>query len=239
MIEWLISVSRMCRELRVKAEDAATHLEKKEDDTAKKINGYMRVDMTALVELWKQVDPGMIEAPPRLTDLARHIRFAMPNDYYDIVNHDLPNIQEHAEKIAREKSGGIKPVGFEDLLHPKIVESSLDQYTAGFLREAVLNGVIALMDMIRARTGLKLDGSPLVQQAFNPTTGKLIFSEIDTESGKNDQKGFMMIYEGVYGGVRNVKAHSLNHDLNEQKAAQYLVTLSLLARRVDECTDRI
>lgn len=30
--------------------------------------------------------------------------------------------------------------------------------------------------------------------------------------------------QGIYTGVRNVKAHSLNHDLNEQKAAQYLVT---------------
>ena len=39
-------------------------------------------------------------------------------------------------------------------------------------------------------------------------------------------------------GVRNVKAHSLNHDLNEQKAAQYMVMLSLLARRVVECRDR-
>lgn len=48
-----------------------------------------------------------------------------------------------------------------------------------------------------------------------------------------------MIYEGVYGGVRNVKAHSLDHDLNEQKAGQYLVMLSLLARRVDECKIRI
>ncbi|WP_374409410.1 TIGR02391 family protein [Hydrogenophaga sp.] len=68
--------------------------------------------------------------------------------------------------------------------------------------------------------------------------GWLLFSEIGTETGRNDQKGFLLIYEGIYTGVRNVKAHSLNHDLNEQKAAQYLVTLSLLARRVEECNDR-
>lgn len=239
MIEWLISVSGKCRELCVKAEDAAAHLEKKEEDAAKKINGYMKTDLAALVSLWKQVDPEMVEAPPRLSDLARHIRFGMPNDYADVIAHDLPNIQEQAEKMARERAGETKPVGFEDLLHPRIVDSALDRYTAGFLREAVLNGVMAVMDLIRARTGLQLDGAPLVQQAFNPRTGKLIFSELDTENGQNDQKGFMMIYEGVYGGVRNVKAHSLDHDLNEQKAGQYLVMLSLLARRVDECKIRI
>ncbi len=238
MIEWLISVNEKCRELRLKAEGAAAHLEDNKDEAAKTINGYMKTDLAALVHLWKQVDPEMGEAPPRLSDLARHIRFGMSNDYDDIIDDDLPDIQKHAEKVARERAGEAKPVGFEDLLHPAIIESSLDRLAAGFLREAVLNGVIAVMDMIRSRTGLQLDGAPLVQQAFNPKTGKLIFSELDTESGQNDQKGFMMIYEGVYGGVRNVKAHSLNHDLNEQNASQYLVMLSLLARRVDECKDR-
>jgi hypothetical protein len=45
-------------------------------------------------------------------------------------------------------------------------------------------------------------------------------------------------HEGIYTGVRNVKAHSLAHDLNEVKAAQLLVILSLLARRVEECKER-
>ena len=38
--------------------------------------------------------------------------------------------------------------------------------------------------------------------------------------------------------LASFKAHSLNHDLNEQKAAQYLITLNLLARRAEESKDR-
>lgn len=34
--------------------------------------------------------------------------------------------------------------------------------------------------------------------------------------------------------VRNPKAHSLTHDLDDRKAAQYLIFASLLARRLDE-----
>jgi len=48
----------------------------------------------------------------------------------------------------------------------------------------------------------------------------------------------MQIFDGVYAGVRNVRAHALNHDVNERKLAQYLVMLSLLARRIDECQNR-
>ncbi|SFF22142.1 TIGR02391 family protein [Paracidovorax wautersii] len=123
----------------------------------------------------------------------------------------------------------------EDLLHPAIVTHAVPLFRNGHLRDAVLTGVVAVFDMIRARTGLDLDGKDLVGQAFGMNNGRLIFSEVDSLSGQNDQKGFMMIFEGVYTGVRNVKAHSLTHDLTEVKAIQYLVTLSLLARRVDEC----
>lgn len=55
---------------------------------------------------------------------------------------------------------------------------------------------------------------------------------VEAESGRNDQVGFMEIFRGVYRGVRNPKAHSLNHDLDHVKAGQYLVMLSLLMRRI-------
>jgi len=44
----------------------------------------------------------------------------------------------------------------------------------------------------------------------------------------------MNILSGAFQGVRNTKAHSLEHDLDQAKAAQYLVFASLLARRVSE-----
>lgn len=153
----------------------------------------------------------------------------------------LVQAQEATSKSAAEKvaSGPLAAASafpqVEDLLHPAIVEHAVPLFRDGHLRDAVLNGVLAVFDMIRARTGLDLDGKELVGQAFGIDNGRLIFSEVDSPSGRNDQKGFLMIFEGVYTGVRNVKAHSLAHDLTKVKAAQYLVTLSLLARRVEEC----
>lgn len=232
MIDWLISVYGKCRDLEAKANDAQGHLRGGEDDTAK-----VKHDYDALIQLWKEVDSEM-KNTGRLSDLARHIGFGMSNDYQDILRNDIPSVLKAAEALAREGTKGAKAMGFEELLHPAIVASSLGQYRNGHLRDAVLNGVIAVFDMVRPRTRLNLDGKDLVGQAFGLEKGKLVFSEIGTETGKNDQKGFLQIYEGIYTGVRNVKAHSLNHDLNEQKAAQYLVTLSLLARRVEECKDR-
>lgn len=125
-------------------------------------------------------------------------------------------------------------IGFEKLLHPTIYEHSFQHYLNGHYREAVLNSIVAVFDLIRKRTGLDLDGSSLATETFSLDRARLILSEIESESGRNDQKGFMQIFSGAYLGIRNPKAHSLEHDLDKTKAAQYLVFASLLARRVQE-----
>ena len=123
-----------------------------------------------------------------------------------------------------------------DLMHPLVISTSFDLYERGNLREAVLNAVTAVFDLIRQRTGSCRDGHELVGQVFSLTRPLLVLSELETESGKNDQKGFMQLCSGTYQGIRNPKAHTLLHDLTALKAAQYLVLASLLARRVDEAT---
>ena len=125
---------------------------------------------------------------------------------------------------------------FRFLLHPVIVDHALRPFENGHLREAVLNSVIAIFDLIRERTGIREDGDRLIGKAFSLEAPYLILSELDSESGRNDQKGFMQIFRGSFQGIRNPKAHSLMHDLTPVKAAQYLVFASLLARRVQDAT---
>lgn len=130
----------------------------------------------------------------------------------------------------------VNTASFDIILHSEIKKHALHQFTNGHLREAVLNSVIAVFDMIRNKTKSSEDGDRLIGKVFSLENPYLILSEIETETGKNDQKGFMQIFKGVYQGVRNPKAHSLTHDLTEEKAAQYLVLSSLLARRVEDAT---
>ncbi len=127
-------------------------------------------------------------------------------------------------------------LGFEQLLHPTIRESSYQQYQDGHYRDAVFNSVIAVFDLIRHRTGVQGDGDNLIGQVMSLENPILVLSNLNTESGQNDQKGFIQILKGVYQGVRNPKAHSLINTLTDIKAAQYLVFLSLLARRIEEAT---
>ena len=80
----------------------------------------------------------------------------------------------------------------------------------------------------------RIQQSRLITKAFSVHQPILVFSEIESESGKNDQVGFMQLFQGANRGVRNPKAHSIQHNLTDVRAAQYLVFASLLARRLEE-----
>ena len=158
----------------------------------------------------------------------------MDNDCRDSHEDDIPGIGKRAEKHLLKNAHKKQTLGFEDLLHPIILEYAYQQFRNGHLRDAVLNSVIAVFEYIRSRTGLEADGENLVGQVFSLENPQLILSDLSSESGQNDQKGFIQIFKGAYQGIRNPKAHTLVHDLTEEKAAQYLIFASLLARRVEE-----
>jgi uncharacterized protein (TIGR02391 family) len=182
-------------------------------------------------EEWQQINA-------RINDL-RHQEGVAPNRGAHLVHPPLDPFSrtgERSNQISAEEAQKASGAGFLNLLHPTIVTSSYKQFQDGHLREAVLNSVVAVFDLIRERTGIDLDGAELVDRAFSLQHPYLVVSVLDTESGKNDQKGFIQLCKGSYQGIRSPKAHSLDHDLDEIKAAQYLVHASLLSRRVSEAT---
>lgn len=153
-------------------------------------------------------------------------------EYFETIYLECSSLRGKVNNIASPSP----KIGFEDLLHPIIAEYSLKHYKNGDFRNAVLDSILAISDEIRNRTGLDLDGENLCNNAFSAQDPKIIFSEIHSDSGRNDQRGFLDIFKGFYRGVRNPKAHSLQHDLDANKAAQYLILASLLMRRVTEGT---
>lgn len=234
MIHWYLSVKNALRSIEQKARDALPLYEQGGKDAAAAVNGYISQDYEQLWDLWRQRFPD-----EHLGNLGRHIHFGMDCDYNDIINHDLPELERRAEAHLLNSVGVQEPqeeLGFEHLLHPIISEHAYQLFRNGHLREAVLNSVTAVFDFIRERTGSREDGDRMIGQVMSLKDPALILSELDTESGQNDQKGFMQIYKGAFQGIRNPKAHSLTHDLTEHKAAQYLVFASLLARRIEEAS---
>jgi uncharacterized protein (TIGR02391 family) len=229
MLDWCLDVNRLLREIRRKSRDALKHLRDKDKVAANTVKDYLKTEYSNLYRLWEERFP-----VTELGYLGRHIHFGEAHDYEDILSHDGPNVEQMSEKHLLEEQKDFKKIGFENLLHPVILQHAYQQYRNGRLRDAVLNPIIAVFDLVRLKTGLTEDGDRLVGQALSTHDPYLVLSELETESGRNDQTGFIQIFQGAYKGIRNPKAHSLGGNLTEEKAAEYLVFASLLARRIDE-----
>ncbi|MGB0220152.1 MAG: TIGR02391 family protein [Sinimarinibacterium flocculans] len=155
-------------------------------------------------------------------------------NYYQIVTAYIPRLENALDDHFLNQPSGDLAYAILELLHSRVTAASYAHFRAGRYRDAVLNSIVVVFDMLRERTGLDSDGAELVSETFSLQRPRLIFTTLETESGRDEQKGFLQILQGYYLGIRNPKAHSLAIDTDPFSAAQYLVMSSILCRKIED-----
>lgn len=61
----------------------------------------------------------------------------------------------------------------------------------------------------------------------------IAFDDINTETGKNIQKGYMQMFAGAMSALRNPKAHA-NIEMGEDEAKRSLIYASMLMYKLDD-----
>ena len=230
MIKDYIRVNRALRAVHAAAQEflSAEHFDRDGFGPGVAIT-FMNRALSDLKQAWpKGLSTALVD------ELTVQVQVCKFETFGEIVSSTLPKIEDQVDEFFDSKPTGDIDHTVLDLLHPRIVVSSYDHFRAGRFREAVLNGMVTVFDFIRERVGADKDGSALVADAFSVEAPKLVFSSLETESGRNEQKGFFQIFQGAYLGIRNPKAHSLNIKTNKEIAAQYLVLASILCRKVED-----
>ena len=173
-------------------------------------------DKEDIEEAWLRVQerfPSDLK-PPRVGDLNRHLSFAMPHDFSDIEQIDIPAIEEAIKRYGRHGNEFIEhelaalDAGLEawELLHPQIRDACMTLYENGLYRDAARTAVELLMDEIRRLTGRQDDGDSLIRSAVG--VGKQIaFSANDDDNQKSVTEGLKLILQGFYKGIRNPTSH--------------------------------
>lgn len=169
------------------------------------------------------------------SNLGRHLHFGQYCDLDDIVNNDLPEIEAGIRKKVEEfGAGAVAPaaLGFEDLLDPAIAQAAMPLYRMGDYRGAVIKGCEVLIALIRKRTGLKQDGTDLVNQVFKRDGGLLIIAEGMDETSRNRRAGIADLLRGAMAAIRNVYVHEPGQQPQPATAARHLALLSTLVIQV-------
>jgi uncharacterized protein (TIGR02391 family) len=121
--------------------------------------------------------------------------------------------------------------------HAEIESVSGQLYRDGHYKQAAFEAYIRVIDEVKRRSGLNLDGDPLMNQAFgcDNHTSVIQFNSLQTEAEHDEQRGFMFLFKGIV-ALRNSKAHSNTLFNDPYRAHDYLALASVLMRVLEIAT---
>ena len=106
-------------------------------------------------------------------------------------------------------------------------------YNSEDYKNAILDSIQFVGDIIRDKSGLDNDGNQLVGSAFGGSNPKIKLNKLKTESEKNVQKGIESILRGIYSAYRNPRSHSNIND-TEQDAFEIIIFINHLLKLIDK-----
>ena len=130
-------------------------------------------------------------------------------------------------------------------IHPRIRNASEELFKDGHYAQAILEACKELINFVKEKSGKKnLEGKDLMAKVFDFEYDKnkekitkkpiLQLNELITPSERDEQNGFRFLFMGVAVGIRNPKAHDRIIQKDPYRTLEYLIFVSLLAKRVEE-----
>lgn len=118
--------------------------------------------------------------------------------------------------------------------HSEIERVSGQLFRDGHYKQAALEAYIRVIEEVKKKSGLPLDGDALMSRAFGCENQipAIRFNSLQTEDEKDEQKGIMFLFKGIV-GLRNSKAHSNRLFDDPRRGHDYLSLASLLMRLLD------
>ena len=122
--------------------------------------------------------------------------------------------------------------------HPEMLKYCRDEIEGEDYFHAVFEAAKGLAQRIRDKSGVKdKDGVDLVNRVFSEKKPMLALNQLQTPTEQNEQKGFAALLRGCFSLIRNPVSHEPKiHWEGEENAADYLSLLSLLHRKLDDCS---
>lgn len=135
------------------------------------------------------------------------------------------------------------PAIVADALHPWVWQPAAPLWAAEATQDAVLAAARTVNRRLQQKLGRHGIGEyDLAMQAFDlkdPVAGKPRLrspGDRSTPTWKARQEGAKYVTAGAFLAIRNIAAHEDDADWGHQEALEYLATLSVIARWIEECS---
>lgn len=123
------------------------------------------------------------------------------------------------------------------LIHPEIMRVAESRMNSGHYADAVEGAFKELNNAVKDKAGPKLDneldGQKLMQHVFSQNNPILLVEDnLESQTNKDTQQGYMMMFSGAMSAIRNPKAHE-NMEISKEDAIRKLIFASMLMCKLD------
>lgn len=120
----------------------------------------------------------------------------------DVTNELLLNPDSQTNQLSKELLG---------LVHPRFQKIVEQNFRLKQFADATRSVMIELNDIIKqefkTKTKRELDGAGLMTSAFSANNPTFILADLSSQSGRDEQMGYMKLFEGAVIGIRNPIGH--------------------------------
>lgn len=124
-----------------------------------------------------------------------------------------------------------------DAIHPQIKAVVKSRFDDGYYADAVEAAFkeinVRVKKICRERAAIEKDGHNLMTDAFSVNHPIIKLGDISTETGLNEQRGYMEMFAGAMSGIRNPQAHN-NQMISKMDAVRILHFASMLMYKIDQ-----
>lgn len=125
---------------------------------------------------------------------------------------------------------------FWNYINKSIVDSSKSLFDNQHYAEAVFKAFktinIEVKKLYLDIAEEEKDGYDLMSNAFSSNNPKIFLTKMVTQSEKDEQKGYMHLFQGAMSAIKNPKSHE-NDEISKEKAIHLLTFASLLMNKLN------
>ncbi|MDD5055844.1 MAG: TIGR02391 family protein [Candidatus Peribacteraceae bacterium] len=145
--------------------------------------------------------------------------------------------QEISDPAIQAPVSGSKGELFDSMcFHGDIAHVSRNLFASEHYAQAVFEAFKAVNNAVKVKSKIADDGQSLMGVVFKKDDPVLKINALRTQSDRDEQDGFKLLFMGAMTGIRNPKAHDNVVLEDPYRALHYLAFASLLRTRVDEST---
>lgn len=157
---------------------------------------------------------------------------------------ERPKFCDHCGEIlpwTKNMHDKIDGSGIWKIINPEVRDVSKTRFDTGHYADAVESVFKHINSKIKKiykyKTGTELDGVSLMRKTFTPSEPVIVIDNLETETGKNIQQGYMELFSGSISAIRNPKAHE-NIEISADECVHFLFLASLLLNKLHEAQIR-